>query len=97
VILTTKHHDGFCLYKSKFDHIDILTNFKKYALKYNLKFGIYYSWSEFSKGMTKKYLDEIVEPQIKEFCNPKIWWFDVCSMSNRKLKLNMRKIKYIIW
>jgi alpha-L-fucosidase len=63
VILTAKHHDGYCLWKTKTAplynsadvgcKIDILQKFKESAANHGLKFGIYYSWFEFSKSFTK--------------------------------------------
>jgi len=56
VILTSKHHDGFCLWDTKTTDLkyNILDMFKKYAKKYDLVFGIYYSWLEFGKPFTVK-------------------------------------------
>lgn len=87
VILTSKHHDGFCLWPTSTTNFnsmktgakqDLLAIFKAAALRHNLKFGIYYSWSEFNIGCTKKYMDEVVKPQIKELIAYKAdrWWFD---------------------
>lgn len=87
VIITTKHHDGFCLWNTKTTPInsmnalsnnDITKIFVESARKYNLKVGLYYSWSEFNKNMTKEYISNVVEPQMNELMkmNPDIWWFD---------------------
>ncbi len=53
IILTSKHHDGFCLFDSKFTKFDVIdaTPYKKDIVKelseacarHNLKFGIYFS------------------------------------------------------
>ncbi len=71
-ILTTKHHDGYNVYKT-----GILKIFADKCRKYNLQFGVYYSWSEFNKTMTKKYLEKVsIEiNEISEY-KPDIWWFD---------------------
>lgn len=82
VILTAKHHDGFCLWNTettdKKTEKDYVEMFKKSALKYNLKFGIYYSWSEFLISCNKKYVSEIICKQMDELekYNPDIFWFD---------------------
>jgi alpha-L-fucosidase len=87
VILTVKHHDGFCLWDTKTTKfncvakgpkINILEKFKKSAINYGLVFGIYYSWSEFGKNCTKEYVNKVIAPQIHELekYKPDIWWFD---------------------
>lgn len=75
VIITSKHHDGYCLWKHQ---RDLVGDFCKSARSHGLKVGIYYSWSEFGKTITVKYLDEVIKPQMKELkkYNPDIWWFD---------------------
>jgi alpha-L-fucosidase len=86
VIITAKHHDGFCLFKTKTDsedtfnimEIDVVEEFKKSAIKYGLRFGIYYSWLEFDEKFNNEYLNRIVIPHTNELrkYNPDIWWFD---------------------
>jgi len=88
VILTTKHHDGFCLWPTqttKFNVVDatpfqenILKKFADACRQHGLKFGVYYSWSEFGKTVDRSYLDSVVIPQIDELLTyePDIWWFD---------------------
>lgn len=63
--------------------IDLIEKFKQSAIKNKLKFGLYYSWSEFDskggfKSCTKKYMDNIVKVQIKELIKyePDYWFFD---------------------
>lgn len=75
VILTARHHDGFCLWRAKNDYVK---QFRDAAIRHNLKWGIYYSWIEFSKNFTKSYVEDIVKPQIEELKSyrPDIWWFD---------------------
>lgn len=75
VILTSKHHDGYCLWKG---NRDLVGEFCNTARRYNLKVGIYYSWSEFGKTITVKYLNEVIKPQINDLkkYKPDIWWFD---------------------
>jgi alpha-L-fucosidase len=82
VILTAKHHDGYCLFPTKTTElcskIDFVQQFKNAAQKYGLTFGLYYSWSEFNISFSKKYIDEIARPQIDELImyKPSILWFD---------------------
>jgi alpha-L-fucosidase len=88
VILTAKHHDGFCLWPTKTSipnvghssgsNRDIIGEFKAAAERAGLSFGLYFSWFEFGVSITKKYLNEIVLPQINELqaYQPAIWWFD---------------------
>ena len=82
VIITAKHHDGFCLFQTKstdfnsFNHNkrDIVKELEISARKYGLRFGIYYSWYEFPsereeisiKNFTVDYINTIIDPQIKE-------------------------------
>ena len=85
VILTAKHHDGFCLWPTQNTSFlsgsskeDIIGRFKDSAERHGLRFGLYYSWSEFERGVTKDYIDNIMIPQIEELekYQPSIWWFD---------------------
>jgi alpha-L-fucosidase len=82
VILTAKHHDGFCLWETKttefHSKVDHLKNLKKALDDVGIDFGIYYSWTEFTKGCTQDYMNNIMIPQIKELITyqPKIFWFD---------------------
>jgi exodeoxyribonuclease-3 len=82
VLLTSRHHDSYCLFPTKttkfHSKLDIVQMFKESAEEHGLIFGLYYSWSEFDVGFTKKYIEEIVRPQISELIKykPLIWWFD---------------------
>jgi alpha-L-fucosidase len=87
VILTAKHHDGFCLWPTKTTahnslksgpRLDLLGLFRDAARRHGLAFGIYYSWSEFQANCTKIYLDRVVAPQIDELIAyaPDLFWFD---------------------
>ena len=82
VILTAKHHDGFCLFDTKTTSCkskrNIIGEFVESARKYGIKVGIYYSLCEFNVNVTKKYIEEIMLPQMAELrkYKPDIWWFD---------------------
>ena len=82
VIITSKHHDGYCLFETKTTDYhskrNIVKEFGIAAKKYKMKFGIYYSWYEFDQNPTKHYMDSIVISQINELLSysPDIFWFD---------------------
>lgn len=86
VILTSKHHDGFCLWDTKttdyssqnYVNRNLIEEFVNCAKKYGLKAGIYYSLTEFGKGCTKEYTDTIMIPQLTELLSyePNILWLD---------------------
>jgi len=86
VILTAKHHDGYCLWPTNVEphkqittKLDILGTFADAAMDHGLRFGIYYSWWEFNRNITKDYLNNVIIPEINELkqnYNPDIWWFD---------------------
>lgn len=83
VIITSKHHDGYCLWPTKTNTYhsqrDIVEDFKKAARDCGLNFGIYYSWWEFDNGPNSHYCNNTMIPQVKELCdryNPDLWWFD---------------------
>lgn len=83
IILTAKHHDGFCLWPTKYTNggcskQNLVKDFIDAGRKHNLKVGLYYSWMEFENKITINYLDTIVKPQIDELrkYKPDIWWFD---------------------
>lgn len=90
IILTAKHHDGFCLWATKeTDHCVTNTPFRKDIVKmlsescrkYELKFGIYLSpWDRHEKTYgTDEYNDFYVR-QLKELClnygEIFCFWFD---------------------
>jgi alpha-L-fucosidase len=82
VILTAKHHDGFCLWDTNTTSLkserDFVEEFVQCARKRNLKVGIYYSWYEFGKSVTKEFFQSTIFPQIieLEIYEPDYWWFD---------------------
>lgn len=90
-ILTTKHHDGFCLWPTKtttfstahaataqHGHANLVQEFKDACARWGLRFGVYYSWWEFYVPPTQEYLRTVVWPQIKELARfkPDLFWFD---------------------
>jgi alpha-L-fucosidase len=87
IVITAKHHDGFCLWDTKTtEHNimntplkrDILAELRKAATEHKLRFGIYYSWLEFDRYISKKYINEHVMPQLTELesYKPDLWWMD---------------------
>jgi alpha-L-fucosidase len=83
VIITSKHHDGYCLWPTQTTNYhserDIVGDFKKAAKDHGLNFGIYYSWWEFENYPDEQYCNNIMLPQVKELCNKyssDVWWFD---------------------
>ncbi len=83
IIITAKHHDGFCLWPTKTTEYslnqDIMKDLSILARKNNIKFGIYYSILEFQKSMTIKYMNNVVKEQLLELqarYQPDIFWFD---------------------
>lgn len=94
VVITSKHHDGFCLWPSKTTtftitntpaskkYPDIIAQMKDSAKRYGLRLGLYYSWGEFI--MDTNYL-KIMRSQIEELLQyrPDVFWFDGDWMVSR--------------
>jgi alpha-L-fucosidase len=87
VCLTSKHHDGYCMFDTKTTNnnsvktgpmMDVLRLFVDSARRHGLKVGIYYSWMEFLHKPTIEYFNTIVEPQIDELLryNADKYFFD---------------------
>jgi alpha-L-fucosidase len=82
IILTSKHHDGVCLWDTQTDsrksELDICKVFSDECKKENIDFGLYYSWFEFGKPFTVDYFKKYCIPQLKEILSykPKYLWFD---------------------
>eukprot|EP01118_Nematostelium_gracile_P015946 TRINITY_DN6500_c0_g1_i1.p1 TRINITY_DN6500_c0_g1~~TRINITY_DN6500_c0_g1_i1.p1 ORF type:complete len:366 (-),score=71.39 TRINITY_DN6500_c0_g1_i1:19-1116(-) len=109
VILTSKHHDGFCLFPTTTTSFnstergperDLLAEFLSSARKFDLKVGIYYSWLQFDRTMTKAYMKDFVTPQIDELIKhkPDIFWFDgdwtcATNIANDTIVETVKKIR----
>ena len=75
VLLTTKHHEGFCLWDSKYTEYDVASSpvktdvvveVSKACKKYGLKFAVYYSlWDRNAPS----YKDEDPEKYVDYMCN----------------------------
>lgn len=82
VLLTSKHHDGFCLWNTKttdLKHsVDVVQIFKEQAEIRGLEFGLYYSWMEFLKPNTIPFFSSTCIPQVRELATykPKYIFFD---------------------
>lgn len=90
VVLTAKHHDGFCLWDSKLTDYDVASSPVKTDVvgavadacrKYGLKFGLYYSlWDRhdpsYTSGDFGKYID-YMEGQLTELLSG---YGDVCEL-----------------
>lgn len=83
-VITAKHHDGFCMWKpcsssNGFQpNSDYVGMFRDACRKHGLRFGVHYSWMEFSLKYNIKYVTDYVVSQINELYsryNPDIWWF----------------------
>lgn len=81
VVLTSKHHDGFCLWNSSQSpqwnsvvmgpHIDIIDSLSRAVRRQGLHFGLYYSlleWAHplYSKETIGRWVDEHMIPQVRE-------------------------------
>lgn len=84
VVLTSKHHDGFCLWPSTHSphwnsvvmgpHVDIIDTLSQAVRDAGLRFGIYYSlleWAHplYSQPTIEKWVDMHMIPQMKELVN----------------------------
>jgi alpha-L-fucosidase len=84
VVLTSKHHEGFALWPSKYSwnwnamdvgpHRDLLGDLTKAVKGKHLKMGYYYSLYEwynplYNKETINQYVDEHMIPQMKELVN----------------------------
>lgn len=81
VVLTSKHHDGFCLWNSRYSphwnsvvmgpHMDIMDSISRAVTCQGMHFGFYYSlleWSHplYDKKTIDRWVDEHMLPQLQE-------------------------------
>lgn len=90
IIITAKHHDGFCLFDTKYtDHNVMNTPYKKDIVKmlcesckkYSLKLGIYLSpWDRHEKTYGSEAYNDFFVSQLEELClnygDIFVFWFD---------------------
>ena len=84
VVLTSKHHDGFCLWPSTQTphwnsmvmgpHMDIIDTLSTAVRDAGMRFGLYYSlleWAHplYTKPTIEKWVDTHMIPQMKELVN----------------------------
>lgn len=83
IVITAKHHDGFCLFETKTtdNNImntplkkDVIKELKESCKKYNLKFGIYYSLMEFVHpfGLKNSYTTSVTNNYITNILYPQL-------------------------
>jgi len=94
-IFTSKHHDGLCLWPTRYSEHnisktsyekDLLKELRKSADKYGLKFGLYYSLSDGNAVTygTKSYTDYVqnqLRELIKNYSPIEYFWFDGATPS----------------
>lgn len=82
IILTSKHHDGYCLFDTKSTtkkcEIDICKIFASECKKIGMEYGFYYSWFECDMNFNLNYFYTHCVEQIKELLKykPNYLWFD---------------------
>lgn len=90
IIITAKHHDGFCLFDTKYtDHNvmntpfgkDIVKMLSESCKKYDLKFGVYLSpWDRHEKTYGTESYNDFFVSQLTELCQNYgdifCFWFD---------------------
>jgi alpha-L-fucosidase len=82
IILTAKHHDGFCLFDTKTtenkSNIDICKIFAEECEKINIEHGFYYSWFENDLPFNLNYFNNYCLIQLEEILKlkPVYIWFD---------------------
>lgn len=84
VVLTSKHHDGFCLWPSSQTpqwnsvvmgpHLDIIDTLSTSVRDAGMRFGLYYSlleWAHplYSESTMEQWVDSHMTPQLKELVN----------------------------
>ena len=82
IILVAKHHDGYCLWPSKYSpgwnsmdvgpHRDLVGELKKAIDKTDIKFGLYYSLPEWNNPLHRWYTDpnDQIGPYVEQHMIP---------------------------
>jgi alpha-L-fucosidase len=99
IILTSKHHDGVCLWNTlttdRKSDMDICKILSEECKKQDMEFGFYYSWFEFDKPFTLEYFNQYCVKQIDELLQyePKYMWFDGdWKISQKKIISSVKSI-----
>jgi len=87
VILVTKHHDGFCLWDSKYTEydvasspikIDVVKEVAKACKKYGIKLGLYYSlWDRHESSYKSQEYHKYMKNQLTELMTN---YGDICEL-----------------
>lgn len=90
VLLVTKHHDGFCLWDSKYTDYDVASSGNPTDVvgavadacrKYGLKFGIYYSlWDRHEPTYTGKNFKKYVDYMCNQLTELLTNYGDICEL-----------------
>ena len=90
IILITKHHDGFCLWDSKYTEYDvasspvktdIVAEVSKACKKYDIKFGLYYSlWDRKEPTHEEKDLSNYIRFMKNQLTELLTNYGDVCEL-----------------
>lgn len=105
LVFTAKHHDGFCNWNTKTTEQnimntplgrDVLLELRTSAKKHGLKFGIYYSWMEFTSTFTDKYIKHMWSQleELKSY-DPDLWWMDGDWRSTSKQLQSKKFVEYV--
>jgi alpha-L-fucosidase len=85
MVLTSKHHDGFCLWPSKFTKhcvssaactTDVIRAFVDSARAQGLKVGFYYSMRDFSNGHEMDFIEGQLRELLTNYGDIICLWFD---------------------
>lgn len=90
VLLVSKHHDGFCLWDSKFTDYDVASSGNKTDVvgavadacrKYGLEFGIYYSlWDRHEPSYTDKDFNKYIDFMCGQLIELLTNYGDICEL-----------------
>lgn len=85
IVLTSKHHDGFCLWPSKYTShcvtnaactTDVIKAFVDSARAYGLRPGLYYSIRDFTNGYTMSFIKNQLGELLTNYGDLACLWFD---------------------